>query len=269
MRTRALLTTLSLLGSTPAFAAEPATGLANEPDAPTVGWAFETSLATTYVARGVPQYGTREVPSSQTSLAFSIDDVLPGTLSLGVWNATALWALDEQPGTAVQLDFSASYSTPLVLEQLSLTLGFLSTLCPVQPDPAAPIDPNYEAIVGLAWDGEWLQPSVVLNGQLLRQQGIYAAFAVRRDLEAGPLTFSPGVNLGLAAYRHYAGGEPSAPLHVNDLTVSLDAKLSLVEGAYVVVKGAYALRGTPVLLMPSDTEARGIGYASIAVGLSR
>ncbi len=152
---------LLLAQALPAQALEAGSELSTAADL-TVHWSLETSLATTYVARGVPQYSARDIPSSQTSLSFAIDDVLPGTLSLGVWNATALRGLDEQPGTGVQVDFTASYATP-VWESLSLSVGFLSTLCPVQPVATSPIDPNHEAILALAWAGEWLTPSVVLN----------------------------------------------------------------------------------------------------------
>jgi hypothetical protein len=75
-----------------------------------VSYQVETSVASSYISRGIPQYDDRSSPSSQNTAAVQVNHVLGGAVSFGVWSAVAMNDFDAQPGTAVEIDLSVAYS---------------------------------------------------------------------------------------------------------------------------------------------------------------
>ena len=92
---------------------------------PTFTLFADTTIASTYVFRGIPQYANASVPSSQSTVGVGVEDLGPGTLTLSLWNATALTGFRKHGGTQLELDVTASYQvngrSRVFLELINLT----------------------------------------------------------------------------------------------------------------------------------------------------
>lgn len=217
-----------------------------------ITYQLETSIASSYISRGIPQYTSRSSPSSQSSAALQIDHVHGGALSFGVWNAVAMDDFGDQPGTAVQLDLSLAYAYQT--GALKLTTGYLTSLFPEHADDCA-FDGVHEVSAIVAYETPYLVPSAAAYVEVVHQQGVYLTVGATRDLRHSDWTFSPAVSLGGATYRKYAGGERSAAPHFNDVTAAVSARRDLRGGLYASAKLSYSLFGTPadLLAMEADT----------------
>jgi hypothetical protein len=244
-----------LLGSVVAF---PAIASADD-----VGYQLETSVASSYVSRGIVQYASRTEPSSQTTASVRVDHVGDGALAFTAWNAVALNDYDDQPGNALELDLSVAYAVQL--RSLTLTTGYTAALFPNHVD-GAPVDGTHEIAVAVSYDNPYAVPSVAANVEVAHQQGIYLAVGASRDLHHGPWTFSPAISMGGATYRKYQGGDQSAPPHLNDVTAATAIKRDFDGGVYAAARFSYAFCGTPSELMPMDSDWR-LGGRSTVVGL--
>lgn len=235
-----------------------------------ITYQLETSIASSYVSRGIPQYSSRTVPSSQSTAALRIDEVHGGALSLGVWSAVAIDSYREQPGTAVELDLSVAYEHQR--GPMTLTAGYAACLFP-EHDEGSPLDGAHEvsAVVSLATP--YVVPTASAYLELARQQGVYLSLGASRDLRHDDWTFSPAVSLGGATYRKYGGGEQSAAPHLNDVTAAVSARRELTGGLYASAKLSYSLFGTPTELLAMESapgfNGRSSVFGVLAFGVSR
>ncbi len=231
-----------------------------------VGYQVETAVASTYVFRGIPQYLSLSDPSSQTTALIHLDHVGPGSIIASVWNATALRNFSSQPGNAIEFDLSAAYSVRLA-HRVDLTVGYTAFLYPKQT-AGAPVDGVHEVGISAAYPNGFITPSIGVYAEVVRQLGAYVVLGGTHDFVRRWLTITPQADLGVAAYQQYLGTNHAAPLHLNDVTVALNAKASLPRSFYISLKASYSYRGTPAELMQPGTE-RNSAYAMLAVGAAR
>lgn len=237
-----------------------------------VGFQIETSLASTYVFRGIPQYNRLYQPSSQNTALLRLDRLGPGSLSVSVWNATALSSYGEQPGTALELDVTAAYSVRL-RDAFDVGLGYIGYLYPSHLT-GAPTDGAHELTAFFAVQNPYVVPSVGIFAELVRQKGAYVAIGAARDFTWRTLTVTPALNLGVASYRNYLGGPDAAPAHINDATASLSGRVALPSDFYVSARVSYSFRGTPASLIPAGMDVPGFDgrssvFGAVAVGIAR
>ncbi len=90
-----------------------ATATSPAPEGVGVGYQLEASIASTYVFRGILQYGRLADPSSQNSATLRFDRLGPGSLSLSLWNATSLANFRENATASLEFDLGASYAVDL------------------------------------------------------------------------------------------------------------------------------------------------------------
>jgi hypothetical protein len=235
-----------------------------------VSYQVETSVASGYVARGIVQYADRGVASSQNTAAIKIDHVGPGALTLSGWNATALDNYDQQPGTALELDLTATYG--FTAGPVAVTAGYTAYLFPEHAE-GTPVDGAHEVFATAAYDNPYVVPAVAIWAEVARQQGAYVTVGGSRDFHAGPCTITPAVSVGAAAYRKYLGTERAAAPHLNDVTAGLAGRVDLAGGAYAALRLSYALRTTPDELMDADADWGMAGRSTlvgvVAIGVAR
>lgn len=227
------------------------------------GYQVEMGVASSSIARGRPVYLSRYDPSSQATGAVSIDRLGPGTLTLSAWNATAISRFEEQPGTAVQVDLSAAYTFRLG-ESTEVGIGYLVSIFPKVEDGDS-MDQAHEILASLAYESKWVTPKLSIAADPIRQKGFYASLAGSRAFELGPVTLSPQISLGVAAYSE-------VPLQVNDATASLSAQWGFGGPGYVALRGAVSYLCGPSDSMPDDQRTalgRTVPWAMIAVGAQR
>lgn len=235
-----------------------------------VGFQVETSVASSYIYRGIVQYSTRRAPSSQSTAAVRLDHLGPGSLTLTAWNATALADFSQQPGNAVELDLSATYTG--ADGPLAYSAGYAAYLYPNHAD-GAPLDGAHELFGTVAYTNDYIVPTAGIYLEPIRQQGVYVMVAGTHDFHAGGWTLSPTISLGAATYRKYLGGDQSAGPHLNDATAALAARYGFAGGVYAVARVSYALRGTPSELVPMamdwSFDGRSSIFGALAVGVAR
>ena len=228
-----------------------------------VSYQLEGSVASTYVFRGIPQYTTRRDPSRQNTALVKVDHVGPGAITFAAWNAVALSGYDMQPGTAVEVDLSASYG--ITLGKVAVAAGYMAYIFP-NHSTGAPMDGAHEVQVLASYDNPYVVPTVGAFVEVVRQQGAYVTLAGAHDFHHGAWTVSPAVCIGAATYRKYLGGDQAIGPHLNDITAGVAARVDLPGGMYLVGRFSYALRGTPVAEMPATTVGWGFDGRSSAVG---
>ncbi|MFO0727564.1 MAG: TorF family putative porin [Myxococcota bacterium] len=266
MQQAALLLSSLLLAT--AAAAEPADQVTAPPAPPEgvgLGYQFEASIATTYVFRGVPQYGRLSDPSSQNTAALRLDRLGPGALTLTLWNATSVANFQQNSTTALEFDLSASYGMDLGAG-FSASVGYTAYL---YPEHAAnlPYDGAHEIQLGVSWANEWVTPSLLVALEVARLRGAYASLGLSRDLNAGPLVITPAFSLGIAGYNDYLlSGHPADP-HLNDLSASVGVKLPFSDVFYAALRFNGAYRATPESV--SGSIDRFSGLVAFAIGAAR
>jgi len=235
-----------------------------------ITYQLETSVASSYVARGIVQYASRDVASSQNAAALRVDHVADGALLVSAWNAIALSGYDAQPGTALELDLSVGYERHV--GQLAVSTGYAGYLFPKHLD-GTPFDGGHELWAAVSYDNPYLVPSAAAYVEVVRQQGLYLMVGTTRDLHHQAWTFSPAISVGGAGYRRYLGGDQAAGPHVNDGTAAFAARRDLDRGVYAAVKLYYAFRATPSELMDGDDSwgfsGRSAWFGLLAVGFAR
>jgi len=235
-----------------------------------VSYQLETSVASSYVSRGIPQYADRGVASSQNTASLKIDHVGPGSLSLAVWNAVALSDYETQPGTALEVDPSIAYAYRT--GALTITTGYSVSLFPERMD-GTPLDGAHELSGIVSYDNPYAVPTVAAYVEVAHQQGVYLSVGASRDLHLGRWTLSPAISAGGATYRKYLGGDKMAPPHLNDLTGVLVGRRDFDAGFYATTKLSYSFCGTPSELIPMDPswglEGRSTLFGVVAFGVSR
>lgn len=227
------------------------------------GYQVESGVATSFINRGRPQYRGRYDASSQSTAALTIDRLGPGALVLSVFNATALSRYQAQPGTAVQFDLTAGY-TLKIGKAVEASLGYTLSLYPKAAE-GTPIDGSHELYASLAYQNRFFTPKVSVYGEVVRVKGVYASLSGSRNFELGPITLSPQLSVGVAAYREL-------PMQVNDATASLSAQWGFMGPAYLVLRGAFSYLLGPSDSMPEDQRTplgRSVPWAMLAVGAQK
>lgn len=251
---RTLLPTLALCAATSASAQS----------GPSIGYTVETSIASTYLWRGVPQYSSTAIASSQNTVQLRVAGVGPGRLSVTLWNAVAMDAFDEQSGSAVEVDGTFGYALNLS-ERVELTLGYAGYAYPLADRSGGPVMYANEFFAQVNIDTPIVTPSVALYAEPFRYGGLYATAGLTRDLAYGEFHFRPTVSVGFAEYDHYGGTGRATAMHLNDVTGSLEARWNLPAGAYMAVRGTGSYRGTPEAAL--NLPARWNGFAAMAFGV--
>jgi hypothetical protein len=231
----------------------------------TVGYQVETGVATSSVFRGRPLYTTKQDGSSQTNLALNLANLGPGTLGLGVWNATALGGFAGQPGTALEFDVTASYTVKLPAS-FELGLGYIGYLYP-KHTAEQPVDGAHELFATLAHDNPILSPKLSVYGEVRRQVGVYASLALAHAFTLGPVSITPQGSAGFAAYRL-----SDVPAQLNDVTASLAVQWQVYGPLYVASRAAWSWLAGPDASMPAELRppsGRSVPWALFAIGAQK
>ena len=251
IRATVALTLVLLAG--PAGAQEPTSAEVEKTPEMSVHVLAETSVATTYVFRGVPQYLEKTDPSSQTSLGVTLADLGPGALSVGLWNATVLSDYDAQPATKLELDVTAGYTVP-VTEKVSASLGYI---CYYYPE-ADPVDGAHEIAATVTWANPIATPTLGVFAEVVRLDGVYASLGLARDIVIDAFTISPGAAVAVSKY-------DAVDFGLNDVGARLAGKWTAPSGLYAGAAANYAYNGVVDGL---DTGERstvwGIGFVGYA-----
>jgi hypothetical protein len=238
-------------------------------DDPSVNYQLETSMATNYVFRGIEQYTTHDVPSSQNTAALTLDHVGSGTLSFTMWNATAMSDYSRQPGNSLELDLSTAYT--LHHDDTAVTVGYMAYLFPDHM-AGTPLDGAHELSVAVSQETPYVTPFVGVYGEFVRQQGAYVTAGATHDYKSGRWTVSPTASIGAAAYRKYLGTDQSASPHINDVTAACAGKVDLGEGVYALARLSYSVRLTPSDLVPEmdwGMHGRQSLFGALSIGVAR
>lgn len=171
------------------------------PEGVGIGYQLEASIASTYVFRGILQYGRLADPSSQNTATLRFDRLGPGALSLSVWNATSLANFRENATASLEFDLGATYAVDLGAG-VNVSLGYTTFLYP-EHIQALPYDAAHEISVGVTWANEWVSPSLVIAAEVARMRGVYASLGAGRDFPLGPLVLSPALSVGIAGYNDF------------------------------------------------------------------
>ncbi|MBL9022848.1 MAG: hypothetical protein JNL21_11670 [Myxococcales bacterium] len=196
---------------------------------PAVSAGVETGVFSTYVVRGVPQYVEKYHPSSQSTAFLGVNDVGPGTLSVGLFTAIALTDHAIQPGTGVDMEPSISYGFE-VGEHFAASLGYTATLYP----ESTVIDGSHEAGAQLSFPNEWLTPFVQGYGEFVRQRGGYVDVGVQHAFEIDDVTVTPSASVG-------AAGAEAITFDMQDTTTTLTVAYKPLETVYVKLVGTWAV----------------------------
>ena len=155
-------TLLCLLCAAAPAAAAPAPDAATpDPEArPTIAFAAQAAVASTYVDRGEPQYASVSTPSFQLSVDLQLHDLGPGDLELQAWSAMAMadWERTNRSGSATQEELHAFYRARLLGEWLLVAGGFVYTILP----QADRVDGSKELVVDVGIGNLPVTPSVSL-----------------------------------------------------------------------------------------------------------
>lgn len=171
------------------------------PEGVGIGYQLEASIASTYVFRGILQYGRLADPSSQNTATLRFDRLGPGALSLSAWNATSLANFRENATASLEFDLGATYAVDLGAG-VNVSLGYTTFLYP-EHIQALPYDAAHEISVGVTWANEWVSPSLVIAAEVARMRGVYASLGAGRDFPLGPLVLSPALSVGIAGYNDF------------------------------------------------------------------
>lgn len=227
------------------------------------GYQVETGIATTSVSRGRPVYLGRYEASSQSTAAITLDRLGPGSLTLSAWNATALSRFGEQPGTAIQVDLSATYTLKLG-KSVEAGVGYLVSLFP-RKGADQPLDGLHEISASLTWDNALITPKLTVVGEVLRLKGVYASLSGAHVFELGPLSLTPLVSLGVAGYEE-------TPLQLNDATLTMAARWVVNGPVYLELRGAFTYLCGPSSAMPEELRSplgRSVPWGMLALGAQR
>lgn len=213
---------------------------------------FETSVSSTYVFRGIPQYNDRTDPSSQTSISAALAGWGPGELSFGVWNATALGGYGGQPDTRLEFDVFAAYSMQLS-ERIAISAGYTAYLYP----GADPVDAAHEVAIGAELSGP-VTAFAQVHAEFVRMKGAYfTAGAYREFALADAVSLTPQASVGAASY-------DEAGSSLNDITASANLLWTINPRTYTsaLISGSYQ----------GDAEGsfadRSVVWASVAFGVN-
>ena len=196
-----------------------------------------TAIATDYVFRGLPQY-SRPAPSSQSTVGLGVSGVGPGTLSLSVWNATAM--IPRKEDVRVEIDLTVSYDLQLT-DALGLGMGYVGYFYPLAQVRA---DVGHELFLTAGYDLGVLSSFAGIYVDPFLMKSVYATAGVTRDFGAGPVTVTPTASLGLA------GGGGGA--YFNDLTLALAATWAVVDPLYLSLSGSFSYLGDPDPVLSFD-----------------
>lgn len=202
-----------------------------------VSASLSTFVYSTYVARGVRQYGGPTDPASQSMVGARADGVGPGALSLTVWNTTALADFDSNGPSALEADLVLSYGASA--GPVRWSLAYAVYLYP----RAAPVDGAHEIIASATLDATF-QPTLTVATEFVRLRGAYVALGLghRFDLVTDALSLEVGLVLGAAAYDEVA-------LHLRECTLGSVLRWEVTRGFYVSTRVDLALHGAPAHLV--------------------
>jgi uncharacterized protein (TIGR02001 family) len=244
---------LLLLATRVAAADEPTSAEVENQPGTSLHVLAETSLATTYVFRGVPQYLEKTDPSSQTSVGLTLSDLGPGALSVGVWNATVLSDYDAQPVTKLELDATAGYTMPITKE-ISASLGYIGYFYP----EADPVDGAHEIAAAVSWANPIVTPTLGVFAEVVRLDGVYASLGLARDIVRGAFTISPGASVAVSKY-------DAVDFGLNDVGARLGGKWTAASGVYAGAAANYAYNGVVGGLETGErSTVWGIGFVGYA-----
>lgn len=236
-----------------AVAQEPAAADVESKPAMSVHYLAETSVASTYVFRGVPQYLEKTDPSSQTSVGLTLADLGPGALSVGLWNATVLSDYDAQPATKLELDTTLAYTMPIT-EEVSASLGYIGYFYP----EADPVDGAHEIAAAVSWANPIATPTLGVFAEVVRLDGVYASLGLARDIVIGAWTISPGASVAISQY-------DAVDLGLNDVGARLGGKWTGASGLYAGAAASYAYNGVVDGLDAGERSTLwGIGFVGFA-----
>lgn len=219
----------------------------------------DTSVASTYVFRGVPQYATRGVASSQSTLGLGMRGVGPGDFNLSLWNATALAPSASQPSTSLEFDVTASYGGR-VARKVDVSGGYIAYLYPRAPV----VDGAHEAFVTAALSEGIVTPHVGIYAETVRLEGAYATAGFNHLFEFGKVSVSPDLSAGVVGYR-------GINAHVNDVTASTTGRLALSSSFAVFARLAESYLPKPTTYMSSgdgSVSARFVPCAALGLAIA-
>ncbi len=260
MRTTLLVLALSMFTTTSALADDSASAPAGHER---LGYQLESGVASTYVFRGRPQYADRKDASSQSTAALTLKHAGPGELSVNMWNATALTTAHAQPGTATEIDLTASYAYTFA-DKVATSAGYIAYLYPNHL-AAQHVDGAHELFGTAALPNAIVTPSVGVYGEVARLRGAYTTAGLSHVFAVRTLTFTPTASLGMAAY-------DGNPAHLNDVSAMLTSQWNFAEPAYVNLRVAYSYMGGRAADVPGQNgslSGRSAPWVMLAFGIAR
>lgn len=232
-------------------------------DVSRLSYQLETGVASTYVFRGRFQYAARGDASSQSTAALTMKRAGPGEASITAWNASALTTAHPQPGTATEIDLTASYAYTIA-DTVATSAGYIAYLYP-DHTKAQHLDGAHELFGVASLPTKYVTPSLGVYGEMVRLRGAYTTAGLSRAIAVRRFLFTPSASVGVAAYDH-------APAHLNDVSAMFTAQWTFAEPAYLNARIAYSYMGGRAADLPygnGSFTGRSAPWAMVAFGISR
>jgi hypothetical protein len=260
---------LSLCAASTALAESP-------PDAPVatagVHATVELGVATTFLARGVPQFANKNDFATQNAALIKVDNVGPGALTVGVFHEAALNNPERTTmigGISPQFDPIASYGFPIGRVQASA--GYFLHYWPAW-SAEQHRDGMHEIQMTAAMDGLVVRPAIEVDLEFVRLHGFYANASLSKawttSTSLGDVTISPSIVVGVHRYAKPFQGNFDMPLALREVTGGVGVTWKFGPPFYATLRGSYSYTGIKNWWMEDGLAGRSTPQAIISLGVA-
>jgi hypothetical protein len=246
--------------------AEPSADGTPDPDASAIKIhpAVEIGAGTTFVARGVPQYADRKDMASLIAATLKLENIGPGSLTLGLYHEAALTNTAMQSGTggmSPQLDPIVSYGTSF--GSVSTSVGYFMHIWPAWPENP---DGMHEIQFTAALENLPVRPAIEIDAEFVRMHGAYANASVTKTWSRGKLSITPGFVVGVAGYDKPFAGTLEMPFALREVTANVGLTYQVSKPFYVAARAAWSYTGIKNWWFEDSFMGRSTPLAMIALG---
>jgi hypothetical protein len=246
------------------------------PEAPNVSTrvhaTVELGVATTFIARGVPQFAKKNDFATQNAALIRVDDVGPGALTVGVFHQAALNNPERTTmigGISPQFDPIASYGFPLGRVQASV--GYFLHYWPAW-SAEQHRDGMHELQLTAAIDDLPVRPAIEVDLEFVRLHGFYANASVSKSwttsTSMGEITVSPSVVVGVHRYTKPFQGNFDLPLALREVTGGVGVTWKFGPPFYASFRASYSYTGIKNWWMEEGIAGRSTPQAVLALGVA-
>jgi hypothetical protein len=227
----------------------------------------EFGVGSTFVARGVPQYVDRNDLATLNGALVRIDNLGPGSLTLGVFHEAALTNTAMQSGSGgISPQFDPIVSYGMRFGRVSASAGYFVHIWPAWENHP---DGMHELQLTAAIEGLPVRPAVEVDVEFVRMHGAYANASLTKTFTRGSVSVTPGVVVGVNGYDKPFGGTFDMPFSLREVTASVGVTWQVASPFYVSARAAYSYTGLANWWLEDSMVGRSTPFAMIAVGAAK